>query len=66
MRACAALWLACLLAALAWDAGGLDLPVMHMIRDAGGFPLRDHPLLGRWLHDGLRQAALALLAVLLA
>lgn len=61
----AALWLTCLLAALAWDASGLDLPVMRLIGDADGFPLRHHPWLSRWLHDGLRQAALALLAVLL-
>ncbi|MFA6616480.1 MAG: hypothetical protein WCS60_10415, partial [Hydrogenophaga sp.] len=61
----AALWLTCLLAALAWDASRLDLPVMRLIGDANGFPLQHHPWLSRWLHDGLRQAALALLAVLL-
>ena len=56
------------LAALAWDAGGLDLAVMRWWGDARGFGLREHPWLARYGHDVaqdvLRMALVAWLALL--
>ncbi|MDP1894518.1 MAG: phosphatase PAP2 family protein [Hydrogenophaga sp.] len=48
--------LAALAVALLWDASGADLPVMQWLGTAQGFPLRNHWLLERVLHEGLRQA----------
>lgn len=53
--------------ALAWDAGGLDLPLARLAGSAGGFPWRDHWLLGAVLHEGARWLAwLLALALCLA
>ncbi|WP_046111515.1 phosphatase PAP2 family protein [Aquincola tertiaricarbonis] len=43
-----------LAALLAWDAGGLDLPLARLFGDAAGFALRDHWLLGPVMHEGGR------------
>ena len=43
---------------LAWDRLGLDHAVMAAIGTAQGFPLRNHPLLVKVLHDGLKNALL--------
>ena len=53
-----------LAAALAWDAGGLDLPLARLAGTAHGFPWRDSWLLANLLHDGGRLLAW-LLALLL-
>jgi membrane-associated PAP2 superfamily phosphatase len=42
---------------LAWDAGGLDLPLARLMGGLQGFPLRDHWILSGVLHDGARQLA---------
>ena len=39
---------------LAWDAGGLDLALASGLGSSSGFPLREHWLLTRVLHDGAR------------
>jgi membrane-associated PAP2 superfamily phosphatase len=39
---------------LAWDASGLDLPVMRWVGSTHGFALREHWLTSRVLHDGTR------------
>lgn len=57
-------WLALALCTLAWDASGLDLPVMRLIGTPEGFPWQHHPLLERVLHDGLRQLAWVAFGVL--
>lgn len=41
-------------ALLAWDAGGLDLPLATLAGTAHGFPLREQWALTRLLHDGAR------------
>lgn len=43
---------------LAWDALGLDLPLMQQIGTPQGFALRGDTLLEGVMHDGLRQSAL--------
>jgi membrane-associated PAP2 superfamily phosphatase len=47
-----------------WDASGADLPVMQWLGTAQGFPLRNHWLLERVLHEGWRQACTALLVLM--
>jgi len=44
-----------LLVTLAWDASGLDLPVMWQIGTSSGFPLRHHAWLVGVFHEGWRQ-----------
>ncbi|MDZ7910044.1 MAG: phosphatase PAP2 family protein [Gemmobacter sp.] len=56
-------WLMLCLCTLAWDAGGLDLPVMRLIGTPKGFAWQHHPLLEGVLHDGGR--CLSTLAYLL-
>ena len=51
-------WACLLVFTLAWDASGLDLPLMQLLGDAHGFALRDQVFLERVLHSALRQAAL--------
>ncbi|MCB2018913.1 MAG: phosphatase PAP2 family protein [Hydrogenophaga sp.] len=53
-----------MLATLAWDASGLDRPVMHLIGTQSGFPWQHEMLLERVLHDGLRQVAWVCFGVL--
>jgi membrane-associated PAP2 superfamily phosphatase len=48
---------AALLLVLAWDASGLDLALAASAGGANGFPLRDHWLWSKLLHDRLRIAA---------
>ena len=61
-RAAPAAWdaywtLAFLALLLAWDAGGLDLPLARWAGGAAAFPWRDHWLLARVLHADARDAA---------
>lgn len=56
--------LAALAVTLLWDASGVDLTVMHGLGTAQGFPLRNHWLLERVLHEGLRQVCTALLVLM--
>lgn len=49
--------LALLLAALAWDASGLDLGLAHLAGSVQGFPLREHWFLHEVLHEGGRRLA---------
>lgn len=51
---------ALLLLTLAWDASGLDLPVMLQIGTPQGFPLRHLPLLENVLHEGVRKVSTVL------
>jgi membrane-associated PAP2 superfamily phosphatase len=51
---------ALLVAALAWDASGLDLAFAHLAGGARGFAWRDSWLLSTVLHEGGRCAALIL------
>ncbi|MEQ1684511.1 MAG: phosphatase PAP2 family protein [Burkholderiaceae bacterium] len=46
-----------LLVLLAWDASGLDMALARWAGGPGGFPLRDHWLLTRVLHDGAKTMA---------
>lgn len=55
---------ASLLALLAWDAGGLDLPLARWFGTPQGFALTGHWLLTGVLHDGGRLVAWALVTVL--
>ena len=48
-------WLGLLAITLAWDALGLDLPLMQHIGTSRGFALRGDALLERVMHDGLRR-----------
>lgn len=43
-----------LLAVLAWDVAGLDLPLAHWTGTSAGFAWRDHVLLSGVLHSGAR------------
>lgn len=64
-----ALWrptLLLLLLALAWDAAGLDRPLMHWLAGGGGFALRHHWLLERVLHDAAHDLSVLLYLALLA
>lgn len=51
--------LALLLMLLAWDASGLDMLLARWFGGPRGFPLRDHWLLTRVLHDGAKTMAWA-------
>jgi membrane-associated PAP2 superfamily phosphatase len=53
-----------LLALLAWDAVGLDLPISRLFGDASGFRWRDQWFVSDVLHSGARYAAWALAIVL--
>lgn len=58
---------ACLLllaVASAWDALGLDLPLMRQVGSAGGFALRDGAILGGVLHGGGRALGWAVFGAL--
>ena len=55
-----------LAALLAWDASGLDMATARLFGSADGFPLREHPLLTRVLHDGGRIASWLLVVGLCA
>ena len=58
-------WLfAALAVTLLWDASGADLPVMHGLGTAQGFALRNHWLLERVLHEGLRQVCTVILVLM--
>ncbi len=53
-----ALWTLAALALLAgWDASALDLPVARLLAGPHGFPLQDHWLLTRVLHQGVLPLA---------
>lgn len=53
-----ALWTLATLALLAgWDASGLDLPAARLLAGPHGFPLQDHWLLTRVLHQGVLPLA---------
>ena len=59
------LWsLAALLAIMAWDASGLDLPLARWFGNARGFALMHHWWLQNLLHDGVRLVSWALVALL--
>jgi len=45
------------LAALGWDASGMDLPLASLAGSAAGFPGREHWLLAGVLHEGGRRVA---------
>lgn len=55
---------ALLVAILAWDASGLDLPLAHLSGDAHGFPLKSDALFSHVLHDGARYLSWMLVLVL--
>lgn len=57
-------WVALLLLTLWWDATGADLTVMQAIGQTDGFPWRHLWLLESVLHDGLRQVAFGLFALI--
>lgn len=60
-------WLLGLIAlTLLWDMTGLDMAFMRFIGTPQGFPLKDHWLLSRVLHDGLRHAMTAAWVLLCA
>lgn len=61
-----AVTLGALLALLAWDASGADLPSSRLFGSAFGFAWRDSFWTRTLLHDGGRIAAWALLALLVA
>lgn len=42
---------------LGWELSGLDRVVTGWFADSAGFPLRDHWLAWRWLHDGGKRVA---------
>lgn len=50
---------------IAWDFTGLDLVTTRWFGSPGGFPLRDHWLWSKVLHEGARRVAWALQLVLL-
>jgi membrane-associated PAP2 superfamily phosphatase len=63
----ARLTLACLAAALAWDAAGFDLPLARLAGSAAGFPARHSWWLAEVLHEGGRRLSwLLALAICLA
>lgn len=51
------LLLALLVAALAWDASGLDLPFAHLAGSVHGFPWREQWFLYEVVHEGGRRLA---------
>lgn len=56
--------LAVLLVLVAWDASALDIALARWSGGPGGFPLRDHWLLTRVLHDGAKNLAWAFTVML--
>lgn len=48
----------------AWEAAGLDLPLVRLYGQASGFAWREHWLTARLLHDGARQLGWACVALL--
>lgn len=60
-----AVWLlAALLFTLLWDVSGADLAIMQQLGTAQGFALRNHWLLERVLHGGLRQVCTGLFVLM--
>lgn len=58
---------ACIVLLLVWEWLGADLPVMQLLADARGFPLRENRWLGTVFHEGLRNlSVLAFIALALA
>lgn len=57
--------LAALLALLAWDHAGLDLPLSRHFGTSAGFVWRNHWLTAGVMHDGVRVAAWAVFALVL-
>jgi membrane-associated PAP2 superfamily phosphatase len=53
-----------LLAVLAWDASGMDLPMARWFGGIGGFPLKQHWLFEAVLHEGGRAASWVLVFLL--
>ncbi|MBC7995609.1 MAG: phosphatase PAP2 family protein [Rhizobacter sp.] len=53
-RRLATLTLALLLALLAWDGSGLDMPLARLFGDSHGFALSQNSVLTHGLHDGAR------------
>jgi membrane-associated PAP2 superfamily phosphatase len=49
--------IALVLAVLAWDASGLDLPLARWFGSIGGFPLKQHWFFEAVLHEGGRTAS---------
>lgn len=65
--AIAAVTSACIVLLLAWEWLGADLPVMQLLGDARGFPLRENRWLATVFHEGLRNlSVLAFIALALA
>lgn len=54
-----------LLALIAFDSLGLDLPLIRLFGTSAGFPWRDHWLTAGLLHDGTRNAAWLLFGLLI-
>ncbi len=59
------LTLLALVLVLLWDSSGLDRAALHLVGNAGGFALRDHPLTAGVLHQGGRALGWAVFALLL-
>ncbi len=53
-----------LIALMAWEASGLDLPLARLYGSAAGFAWRDQWLTARLLHDGVRVVGWLFLALL--
>jgi membrane-associated PAP2 superfamily phosphatase len=65
----ASAWLwtgAALVALLAWDASGLDLPAAHLFGTSSGFALRSNPVIFYGLHEMPRLLGWVMLAALFA
>ena len=61
-----AMWLGgALLLLMAWEIGGLDLPLSRLYGNAQGFVWRDHWLTSGVLHSGAREFAWGLFGVLM-
>ena len=56
--------LALLILLLAWDASSLDMALARWVGGPQGFPLRDHWLLTRVLHDAMKVLAWGFVVVL--
>lgn len=61
----AALCLLALIALIAWDLSGLDLALVRMYADAGGFALRDDWFVKIFFHEGGRKLTAAMIILLL-
>jgi hypothetical protein len=53
-----------LLAVLAWDLSGLDVPLAQWVGGPNGFPWQFHPLLSNVLHQAARTLGWAVLGAL--